>query len=304
MDRAAMLRSKFDAAGLGLEIGPSHQPVFPKSAGFNVETVDYTSGDELRRHYSGLGVSTSVIEDPDYISGGRLLHEVIDSPGRYDFIFSSHVIEHMTDFVGFLQSCEILLKPGGVVAMAVPDKRYTFDALRQLTTTGQVLQSHHNRRTRHTPWQAFDFVADFASLDGRDLWDENARGKISTRNSIADAKALFDASARPDASYHDVHGWIFTPNSFRLIMHDLFEMGLTRLRETRFSESGTIEFFIELKIDGAGNGLSRVELQEEVLRETVLHGLRLLAADRPEMAEALERVEPLGRTPARLAWDG
>jgi len=104
MDRSTLLRSMFEAKGLGLEIGPSHQPVFPKSAGFNVETVDYTTGEELRRVYAGLGIDTSVIEDPDFVSGGHLLHEVIDSPGRYDFIFSSHVIEHITDFVGFFQS--------------------------------------------------------------------------------------------------------------------------------------------------------------------------------------------------------
>jgi hypothetical protein len=186
--------------------------------------------------------------------------------------------------------------------MAVPDKRYCFDALRQLSTTGQILQSHRYRRTHHTPWQAFDFIADFATLDGREAWLEDDRGRLASRQSIVEAKALFDDAARPDAPYHDIHGWVFTPNSFRLIMHDLAEAGLTRLKETRFSESGGCDFFIELTIDGPGNGLTRTALQQEVLRETVLHGLRMLAADRPEMAEALRIVEPSGQTPARMAW--
>lgn len=303
IDRAAMLRSKFHPAGLGLEIGPSHQPTFPKAQGFTVETLDYTTGDELRRRFAELGADASVIEDPDYISDGRSVHEVIDQPGRYDFIFSSHVIEHMPDFVGFLESCEVLLKPGGVVGLAAPDKRYTFDAVRQLSTTGQVLQSHHYRRTRHTPWQAFDFVADFVTMDARDGWHEDDRGALADRNNVTLAKGLFDDAIRPDAPYHDIHGWVFTPNSFRLILQDLHEAGMTRLRENRFAESGGIDFFVELSFDGKGSGMSRLELQQEILRENVLHGLRLLAPDRPEMAAALEMLEPAGRTEGRMAWD-
>ncbi len=261
MDRASMVRSKFNATGFGLEIGPSHQPVFPKNEGFTVETLDHTTADELRRIYTELGVATDRIEEVDYVSDGRALHEVIDNPHRYDFIFSSHAIEHVTDFVGYLKSCEVLLKPGGMVALAIPDKRYTFDVLRQITSTGQVLEAHARAQTRHTPAAAFDFVADFAALGDRDIWGRADRGVLAGRNTIAQAKSLFDMAMRDDAPYYDVHGWVFTPSSFRLILHDLFEAGMTTLREVSITESPHMEFFVELSSSGKGSGLSRLQLR-------------------------------------------
>jgi hypothetical protein len=41
MGRADQLRSMFSPVGKGLEIGPSHNPLMPKAAGFDVEVLDY-----------------------------------------------------------------------------------------------------------------------------------------------------------------------------------------------------------------------------------------------------------------------
>jgi len=38
---------KIDRTGLGLEIGPSHNPIAPKKAGFNVEVLDHATGELL-----------------------------------------------------------------------------------------------------------------------------------------------------------------------------------------------------------------------------------------------------------------
>jgi hypothetical protein len=54
-----------DPAGFGLEIGPSHAPVFPKRDGFNVETLDYTDAEGLRAKYANdPNVDLSRIEEP------------------------------------------------------------------------------------------------------------------------------------------------------------------------------------------------------------------------------------------------
>ena len=291
MDRRAVICGMIDPAGFGLEIGPSHAPVFPKREGFNVETLDYTDAEGLRAKYANdPNVDLSRIEEPDYVSDGRALHEVIPHTERYDFIFSSHVIEHVTDFVGYLKSCETLLKPGGVVALAVPDKRYTFDALQQVSTTGQVLEAHARGRTRHSPAAAYDFFANFALMDGRDVWSRGDRGAVTLSDHAALAKPIFDDSLNPGHAYHDVHGWIFTPGSFRLIVSDLRTLGLTTLSETGVVEMGALEFLVSLQKGAPVEAVSRIDLHKAVVREGVLSGMQMLAADDPAMAEAWERL--------------
>ena len=71
MTRIEKIRSMFDSSGFGLEIGPSHAPVFPKSLGYNVEVLDYAGASELRAKYAAMNCDTSRIEEVDYISDGR-----------------------------------------------------------------------------------------------------------------------------------------------------------------------------------------------------------------------------------------
>ena len=68
-----------------------------------------------------------------------------DLHGTFGAFIASHVIEHTTDFIGFLDAAATLLAPDGVVILAVPDKRYCFDYFRPLTTTGKVLDAHAAR---------------------------------------------------------------------------------------------------------------------------------------------------------------
>jgi predicted SAM-dependent methyltransferase len=280
----------FDTSGFGLEIGPSFQPVFPKREGYRVETLDYASAEELRAKYASLPVDCDRIEEVDFVSDGRLIDEVIPHRERYDFIFSSHVIEHVTDFVGYLTSCEKLLKPGGVVALAVPDKRYTFDVLQPVTTTGRVLEAHARGQTRHSPAAVYDFFSNFARMEGKEIWRRDDIGEVTLSEHQPMAKLVFDASLKPDHAYHDVHGWIFTPASFRLIMSDLRELGLTTLSETTLVESDTLEFYVTLAKGAPEKGFDRTDLQKALIKENVVSGLQVLAAGDPAMAEVFAKL--------------
>lgn len=291
MDRREIIHRMVDTTGLGLEIGPSHAPVFPKSAGYRVETLDYTDADGLRAKYrDDPTVDLSRIEPVDYVSDGRAPADVIPHRDRYDYIFSSHVIEHVTDFVGYLQGCEALLKPGGVAVLAVPDKRYTFDALQPVSTTGRVLEAHARGHTRHTPAAIYDFFSNFALLDGREVWTRSDRGEVALSPHAVSAKPVFDDALTPGHRYHDVHGWVFTPNSFRLILSDLRALGLTSLGETELVEMHVLEFLVSLRKGAQVDAVPRIDLQRALLRETVLSGLQLLAAGDRKMAEALDRI--------------
>jgi len=287
--RQEAIKSMLWSDGHGLEIGPSHSPMFPKREGYNVDTLDHAIAAELRAKYAAdPTVNVEAIEEVDYVSDGRAIHEVIGRQHCYDFVYSSHVIEHVTDFVAYFQSCEALLKPNGVAVLSIPDKRFTFDALQQLTSTGDVLEAHHNKAMRHSPSRVFDFIANFASMDGVDTWSLEHRGPTLLRNDVTAAKAWFDM-ASADPKYIDVHGWRFTPTSFRLLMHDLNVLGLCSLREVQMSENGSFEFVVSLSKQGAGTGRSRIDLVHGIQLEVAVGALQGLAPHSAWAAEALRQ---------------
>lgn len=260
MDRVASIRSMFDASGRGLEIGPSYNPLLPKSEGFNIEILDHATADELRAKYANEpSVDRSRIEDVDYIWDGRSFLEIIGEVRRYDYIVASHVIEHTPDFLGFLKDCDNLLKPEGTLVLAVPDKRRCFDFFRPLSTTGAVLQAHHERRPRHIPAVAFDQVAYAAKLDGVTGWLENSTGDLALENDLSFAWRVFERSVA-SKEYYDFHAWTFCPSSFRMIANDLHEIGALALREDKFMLSPGVEFFVTLGRSGPGCSLTRQQL--------------------------------------------
>lgn len=267
--------SWIDAGGLGLEIGPGYNPLFPKAEGFRVETLDHAPADELRRKYaSHPQVDISRIEELDYVTDGRPVRDAIGEDGRFDWIAASHVFEHLTDPVGFLQDCEALLRPGGILALAIPDKRYCFDVLQSLTSTGSLLQAHLERRTRHSPGIVFDHFAYAATRGGVIAWGPQEKGDVSFIHGLAEAHALFTA-ARDSPAYLDVHAWRFTPSGLRLVVHDLHMLGLIGLREKAFHPTVGLEFFVALSTVAAGCPVDRLALARTTIIEEAELALRL-----------------------------
>ena len=117
---------------------------------------------------------TSRIEEVDVIGSADQLQELIEAPfGReqFDYLLSSHNLEHLPDPIRFLQVCCQLLAVGGHVSMAIPDKRCCHDFYRPLTDVSEWLQAYHEKRTCPTPAQVFRNCA-FHSLDtyGACVW--------------------------------------------------------------------------------------------------------------------------------------
>jgi SAM-dependent methyltransferase len=257
--REAELRGLFDGSGLCLEIGPSYNPILPKRDGYRVESIDYCDAPTLRAKYAPHPtIDETRIEEVDHVWRGEPLSTLVGA-GRFDIVVASHVIEHTPDMLGFLHECEKTLAPGGRLLLVVPDRRRCFDFFRPASTTGAVLQSHLEGRTRHTPGAAFDFVANFARLDGREGVGAAAAASFTLANSVASAHAAFEQFAVA-ADYQDCHAWVFTPSSFRLILDDLAGIGALALQEEGFWTTPIFEFVTILSRSGRGCPLSRPEL--------------------------------------------
>jgi predicted SAM-dependent methyltransferase len=259
------VKFRIDIQGKGLEIGPSYSPFVPKSQGFNVEILDHATAPELKEKYKNLGVPDDKlknIEEVDYVWSGESLVELTGKQGYYDYIIASHVVEHTPDLVSFLSQCQSMLNDYGVLSLAVPDKRYCFDCLRPNTTTGDVIQAYYDKRTPHTPAIIFDHFSTAAFRNGCLTWAKGDESPLAFAYGINDAMDMVDKVFKSDV-YIDVHNWIFVPQSFKLIIHDLNAIGLIELAEDCFFDTEGFEFYVSLKKGKDKTSTDRMSLAKD-----------------------------------------
>ena len=72
-----------------------------------------------------------------YIMDGSQLSEIEDE--KYDFLLSSHNLEHIANPIKAIKEWVRVLKPGGFMLLVLPDKRFTFDHKRQYTSFTHLL---------------------------------------------------------------------------------------------------------------------------------------------------------------------
>ncbi|RRR72211.1 MAG: methyltransferase domain-containing protein [Candidatus Viridilinea halotolerans] len=123
--------------GDGIEIGALHHPL-PTPPTARVRYVDRMSVTDLRIHYPELNnvdlVEVDIIDD-----GEKLLTIDVDSQ---DFVIANHFLEHCQDPIATIKNLFRVLKVGGILYVAIPDKRYTFDRDRELTSLDHLIRDH------------------------------------------------------------------------------------------------------------------------------------------------------------------
>jgi SAM-dependent methyltransferase len=265
--------------GRGVEIGPSHNPIAPKSGGFDVEIVDHLDRDGLVAKYLTHGIDLRRIEEVDHVWHGEPLTELTGHSRYYDWVLASHVLEHVPDPVTFLRDVGEMVKPDGVISLVVPHKGRCFDYFLPITTTGALLDAWLRRPTRPSPGQIFDHTSSASLLDGALSWDaEESRHPNSLAHTLLDAHELFEQQQN-GTDYVDVHCWRFTPASLRLVLSDLFKMGIIHLEIQAIDDEGESEFYVALRpaVDSGTQGgrsdlesTDRLELLESVAAERLL----------------------------------
>ncbi len=124
-------------SGNGVEIGALHSPLeVPPHA--KVHYIDRLSVAQLRKQYPELAEYELV--EVDIIDDGETLPSIADA--SVDFVIANHMIEHCQDPISTIKHHLRVLKPGGILYMAVPDKRYTFDRDRPITSLEHLIQDY------------------------------------------------------------------------------------------------------------------------------------------------------------------
>lgn len=267
MNRKNKILKHIGKDGIGLEIGPSHSPIAPKSEGYNVHIVDHADKDSLVEKYRPHGVAIEKIEDVDFIWRGETYAELTGRSNYYDWIIASHVIEHTPDLVSFINSCAEILKEDGVLSLAVPDARFCFDCLRPLTGISKIIDAHVLKVKTHSVGTAVENISVTCTKGGSQTWGYGkTRGSFELAYSQNEARKVMQTYSSTQ-EYSDYHAWCFTPHSFRLLIHDLNLLGLISLKEISFVPTRGCEFYITLGQKGMGPGLSRIDLMNMIRAE-------------------------------------
>jgi SAM-dependent methyltransferase len=249
-DRARAALREADLDGVGLEIGPSYNPIAPRSAGLDIRILDHATREGLLTKYRALGLSEAEltrIDAVDYVWTGGPITGAIPADQRFDYIVAAHVIEHTTDLIGFLQAASTLLAPGGVLSLIVPDKRYCFDRLRPLTTAGQVVEAHLLPRTFHGPAAFIDTHLYSVRNHGSEMvWDATSATRLELAQCSWAAVRHTISTTLDSDEYHDIHRWVFTPTSLELMLSDLHHLGYIDMELKSLEATDSFEFFATL----------------------------------------------------------
>lgn len=230
----------------GLEFGPLTNPVVAAQEG-SISYVDYLPTEALRAKYrEDQNVDASKIVDVDIVlENGRLPASVLT--GGFDYIVASHVLEHLPDPIGWLKQCADALKQNGVLCLALPDKRYTWDILRRTTEIGEWVDGYVMRRVSPSPGQVFNATSRTVLMATGVPWErEPTSADLCFERDLSDALAL----ATPAATTHiDVHCSVFTPADFLRLVGDTHRLGLCSFELGWFHDIRPmeIEFFVGLR---------------------------------------------------------
>lgn len=224
-----------------LEFGAFSSPMFEPGE-VQVRYADRLSTEALQRSVSDPAKKAAIVP-VDYVVGDDFERHI---PDKFDLIVANHVVEHVPDVIGWLDKLETLLQPGGHVFLAVPDKNYTFDIMRDPTLTRELVSHFVTKRQKPSAADIVDAAVHRRNIHtGAQVWSGKAQDAIKDRPNVDVAALLAKIDEQfKNGEYIDTHCNVFTEASFKSVFRDLAQMRLGRmtLLHTRPVQSPYNEF--------------------------------------------------------------
>lgn len=246
----------------GIEYGPMTRPAVTREMG-PVLYVDYADTETIKAKHHRHDNPDDIM-DIDLVWGDGHLKD----HGPFAYAVASHVIEHIPDPIGWLRELANALTDDGIIALAVPDKRYTFDLNRPISTTGEFIQAWLEKRKRPSIRQVFDNCRLAVEVTAADVWAGKAQAPplmMGHALQLAYDQCVEQVS---DELYIDSHCWIFTPASFLDLCEDFFQLGVLPLEIEHFipTERNDLEFIVRLRRAGI-DPIATVDAARQALRQ-------------------------------------
>lgn len=238
----------------GLEIGALHNPRFDRNDP-NIFFVDHTDTESLRSKYAedtDLASHLDDLVDVDFVWGadGRTLAEVTKNESPFDFVYASHVFEHLPNPVGWLEQVADVLEVGGKVSLVIPDKRFCFDVNRQVTEIADLVDAYLSGRAHPSLRSIYDFHSRIVAVDTLGLWSgEVDYSGVWREDKEPDLWAYELCLRSAGGEYVDTHCGVYTAESFLGLVEKLTKLDLIGFRLAEFQPTplNSLEFKVVLE---------------------------------------------------------
>ena len=247
--RLSTIRGDISPQDKVVEIGALCNPIVSRSDA-QVFYIDYAETDYLKKRYrNDPNVKVEEIIEVDGVWGDKDLKTCLNGFAPVDLVIASHVIEHVPDLITWLQEVESILGPSGVLSLAIPDMRFTFDHLRRLTEFSDLLESHLLKRRCPSTLNILDFSINFSLVSAKDAWRGRKPSQIDLSMERLDQIQRQTLENFHSGEYQDVHVSVFTPLRFAELMKTLVELDFVRYRCASFIDTrlGGMEFFVRMQ---------------------------------------------------------
>jgi predicted SAM-dependent methyltransferase len=111
----------------------------------SLDNVNFSSDN----FWSKIEEGDNFIFDENKLPGRQFIADAVQlsriEDEQYEFVLSSHVLEHVANPIRALIEWRRVLKIGGALLIIVPDRRYTYDRNRPLTTFDHILEDYLNK---------------------------------------------------------------------------------------------------------------------------------------------------------------
>lgn len=204
----------------GLEIGPYNQPLITKLEG-NIEYLDFLTQEDLLK-LNGPDDLQFSIPQTDYVVNDNHYSNYVKK--QFDYIIANHVGEHVPNFIDFFCELEKLLKPGGILFIALPDKKFTFDKYRKDTDLSHFLYDYY---------QNIDEISKEHLLEVEIYYDlEFVGGKMDLKERLSNSRLLKEINKKTNIG---THCHVFTSEKvLSKVIYPLIFMQLIRFKLLKF----------------------------------------------------------------------
>jgi predicted SAM-dependent methyltransferase len=150
--------------GSGIELGPGSHPMPLPFPGVSIQYVDRWEPEENHKLFTNIDAGAS-FRKPDVIANLDVDALSAFADETQDFVIASHLLEHLVDPLRQLSEMHRVLKPGGVLLVFLPDRRFTFDRKRSPTPLAHLIEDHREQATIASDEHVEDY------LRNTDVWD-------------------------------------------------------------------------------------------------------------------------------------
>ena len=100
--------------------------------------------------YGGIKLGTQYINDATDLNTVKT--------GQYDYLVSSHCLEHVANPIKALKEWNRVIKDGGMMVLVLPNPEFTFDHKRKRTTFEHILNDYNNNTVEEDETHVQDVI--------------------------------------------------------------------------------------------------------------------------------------------------